>query len=127
MIHQDPVPLRPRTSRRRRVILLVVVGLILLLLGLRSIATFWTDYLWFDSLELNDVWRTLTLTKVWLVLVATVVAAVLIWVNLWLADRLSLATCSPAEDPRTSCSSGGTSGWAPGRGWSGSSSPSGSG
>ena len=93
MIHQEPVPLRPRTSRRRRVILLVVVGLVLLLLGLRSIATFWTDYLWFDSLGLTGVWRTLTLTKVWLVLVATLVAAALIWVNLWLADRLSPAIC----------------------------------
>ena len=99
MIHQEPVPLRPRSSRPRRLLTLVVLGLVVLLLGLRSIATFWTDFLWFDSLGLNGVWRTLTLTKVWLVLVATVVAATLIWLNLWLADRLSPRDMIPMGGP----------------------------
>ncbi|CAN5440592.1 MAG: UPF0182 family membrane protein [Acidimicrobiia bacterium] len=98
MIQQEPIPLRPR-SRSRRLLTLVAVGLVLLLLGLRSIATFWTDFLWFDSLELNGVWRTLTLTMVWLVLVATLFAAALIWINLWLADRLSPRELVPTGGP----------------------------
>ncbi len=88
VINRDPVPLRAR-SRSRRLLTVIVLGFIVLLFTMRSIATFWTDFLWFDSLGLNGVWRTLVLTRVWLVVIATVVAAVLIWVNLWLADRLS--------------------------------------
>lgn len=61
----------------------------MLLFTLRSIATFWTDYLWFDSLDLTGVWSTLVFTRVLLVVLASVVAAVLIWGNLWLANRLS--------------------------------------
>lgn len=98
MIHQEPIPLRPR-SRPRRLLTLAAVGMVVLLLGLRSIATFWTDYLWFDSQELNGVWRTLTLTRVWLVALATVFAAALIWLNLWLADRLSPRELVPTGGP----------------------------
>ncbi len=88
MINSEPTPIRPR-SAPRRLISIVVGGLFLLLFTLRSIATFWTDYLWFDSIDVTSVWRTLIFTRVWMVAVATVVAALLIWLNLWLADRLS--------------------------------------
>ncbi len=67
----------------------MLAGLVVLLLMLRSIATFWTDFLWFDSIEQTGVWRTLIFTRVWLVLVAAVVAFGLFWANLVLADRLS--------------------------------------
>ncbi len=66
---------------------------------LRSIATFWTDYLWFDSLDLTAVWSTLIFTRVWLVLAATVVAAVLIGLNVWLANRLSPPMPAAAGSP----------------------------
>ncbi|HSF87121.1 MAG TPA: UPF0182 family protein [Acidimicrobiia bacterium] len=98
MINRDPVPLRPR-SRSRRLLSILAVGLIILLFTLRSIATFWTDYLWFDSLDLTGVWSTLVFTKVWLVVAATVFAAVLIWLNLWLAGRLSPTTPAPPGSP----------------------------
>jgi uncharacterized membrane protein (UPF0182 family) len=78
---------------------ILAVGLIILLFTLRSIATFWTDYLWFDSLDLTGVWSTLVFTKVWLVVAATVFAAVLIWLNLWLAGRLSPTTPAPPGSP----------------------------
>ena len=61
----------------------------MLVLALRSIAVFWTDLLWFRSIQQTGVWRTLIFTRVWLVLVASVFAFGLFWVNLWLADRLS--------------------------------------
>jgi uncharacterized membrane protein (UPF0182 family) len=45
--------------------------------------------LWFRSVGQAGVWRTLIFTRVWLVVVASLVAFGLFWVNLWLADRLS--------------------------------------
>ncbi len=98
MINRDPVPLRPR-SRSRRLLTFLAGGLIILLFMLRSIATFWTDYLWFDSLSLTGVWSTLVFTKVWLVLAATIAAALLIWLNLWLANRLSPRTRAAPGSP----------------------------
>ena len=68
----------------------IVLGLFLvLLLMLRTIAVFWTDFLWFDSIQQTAVWRTLIFTRVWLVLAASLVAFALFWLNLALADRLS--------------------------------------
>ena len=52
----------------------MIVGGILLffLFAIRSIAVFWTDYLWFDSLDQSGVWSTLVFTRVWLVIGASV-------------------------------------------------------
>ncbi len=69
--------------------MMVVIALFVVILALRSIATFWTDFMWYDSLGLQSVWQTLVFTRVWLVVAATLFAAAVIWVNLWLADRLS--------------------------------------
>jgi len=98
MIQREPIPIRrPRFSVGRRV-LFITLGALLLLLSLRGIATFWTDYLWFDSVGFASVWRTLIFSRVLLVLVASVVAILLLFANLVLADRLS---------PRTPLSTGG--------------------
>ena len=77
----------------------MVLGLLVLLFTLRSIATFWTDFLWFDALDLTGVWSTLVFTKVWLVAGATVVAAAVLWLNLWIADRLSPRDLMVVEGP----------------------------
>lgn len=71
----------------------------MLLLTLRSIAAFWTDFLWFDSIDQTRVWRTLILTRVWLVLAAAVVAFALFWGNLALANRLSPRRPAAAGSP----------------------------
>ena len=63
--------------------------MLLLVLTLRSISVFWTDFLWFRSIEQSEVWRTLIFTRVWLVVAASLLAFGLFWLNLWLADRLS--------------------------------------
>ena len=68
--------------------IIAIVALVALFTA-RSIATFWTDYLWYDSVASTGVWRTLVLTRVWMVVVASVVAFGLFWANLTLADRLS--------------------------------------
>jgi len=87
VINRDPIPLQPR--RPRRLLTIIVVTVVVALLTLRSVAVFWTDYLWFDSIDQTGVWSTLTFTKVWMVAAASVVAFLLFWGNLALADRLS--------------------------------------
>ncbi|NND03664.1 MAG: UPF0182 family protein [Acidimicrobiia bacterium] len=97
MISRDPVPIKQEGGRRWLAILLaaVFVGV----LTIRSIATFWTDYLWFSDLGQSGTWRTLILTRVWLVLAATAVAVLLFWINLAVADRLSPRTGSFSGSP----------------------------
>ncbi|MFQ5948477.1 MAG: UPF0182 family protein, partial [Acidimicrobiia bacterium] len=103
---EPPIPFRRALLRRgstaRRLLIIGVILLFVLLLSLRGIATFWTDYLWFSSVDLTSVWRTLIFTRVVLVLVAAAVAFALLWLNLLLADRLSprrrLAAGSPDEE-----------------------------
>jgi uncharacterized membrane protein (UPF0182 family) len=55
----------------------------------RGLAVVWTDYLWFDSLDLASVWSTLVLTRVVIVIIAALVAFAVIFTNLQLVDRLS--------------------------------------
>jgi len=88
VINREPIPLRTR-SRGRRWLIIIGVLLLVLLLMLRSIATFWTDFLWFDSVDQTGVWTTVLFARVGLVAVATLVAFLLFYGNLWLADRLS--------------------------------------
>lgn len=81
-----PQPLRPRN---RRWLGIVGGALLLLLLVGRWLATFWTDYLWYASVNQTGVWSTLIFTRVQLVIVAFLVASILLWASLFLADRLS--------------------------------------
>ncbi len=106
MIERDPspIPIRRRRppTRSRRLITILGIVFVFLMLSLRGLATFWTDYLWFDSVGFSPVWTTLTFSQVTLVLVATAVAFVLMFINLVLADRLaprqSLVAGSPDEE-----------------------------
>jgi uncharacterized membrane protein (UPF0182 family) len=90
MLSRETIP-RPRPGIRR-VVIIVLVALLVLIPVLRWLATFWTDYLWFDSVGLTDVWRTLIFTRLSLVFAASLVAIGLLWLNLLLADRLSPRT-----------------------------------
>jgi len=103
VINRDPVPVAaPGPPRSRRLLTILIVAALALILALRSIAVFWTDYLWFDSIDQTGVWSTLLFTRVWMVLAASVVAFFLFWGNLWLADRLSpragIMTGNPDEE-----------------------------
>ncbi len=93
-----PSPARePRAAggRRGRTVLAVVLAVVLVLvLSLRAIATFWTDYLWFDDLGLEMVWTRLLSARVSLAVVATLVFFVIAWVNLSLAERFSASAAS---------------------------------
>lgn len=78
--------------RRRSVRLtLVITGVVLLvlILSLRSIATFYTDYLWFREVGQSSVFfKTLT-AKIGLGLIFGALFFLLVWINLYIADRVA--------------------------------------
>src|SRR3954465_8557487 len=79
-----------RRSGRGRVLLIVAaVGLFLLITTLRSIASFYTDYLWFQSIGQTGVWRGVLGSKFTLAVVFIGIFFVLLWFNLYIADRLA--------------------------------------
>jgi uncharacterized protein len=79
----EPFP-RPRVPRWLTITLLVVFGL--LTFG-RTAAAFYTDALWFDSLGYSSVFWTGIGTRVTLWVAFGLLAALIFFVNLWLAVR----------------------------------------
>ena len=107
-----PRPQRPRLAfsrrsrrsrgpgpRRIRVIAfgLLLVGSILML-SLRGLAGFYTDYLWFDELGYGDVFRSVFFAQVVLVVLFTSLFFVICFVNLTVADRLAPAVRPPGPE-----------------------------
>ena len=87
----------PRASRRTRVLLVVgVVVLILVIASLRGLASFWTDYLWFQSVGFTSVFKGVLLTKVVLSIVFIAIFFVLMMASLTVADRTAPAELDPA-------------------------------
>ena len=88
MINREPIPYT-RKGRSRKILWIILgigfVGLI----AMRSLATLWTDYLWYPSVGQVGVWSTLVFTRLWLVLAASLLAIAIVWVNLYLVDRIS--------------------------------------
>jgi len=81
---------RRRTSGRGRVIFLVVFAVLFFLaLSLRGIAGFWTDFLWFDSLNLASVFTGILGAKIALAALFTLAFFVLCFISLTVADRLA--------------------------------------
>lgn len=79
----------PGPNRVRWIVGIVVALLVLLALSLRAIATFWTDFLWFDSLDLTAVWRRFVSARVTLGIGSALVFFLILWLNLLVADRLA--------------------------------------
>ncbi|MCU0281450.1 MAG: UPF0182 family protein [Acidimicrobiia bacterium] len=90
---------RPRFGPGRRVLVVVLLALVALLLSLRGLANFWTDYLWFSSVGFAPVWSTLLVTKIVLAVIGIATAFALLLGNLWLAQRVGpeLAPSGPGE------------------------------
>src|SRR5262245_58102960 len=78
-----------RRFRIRGWMIAAVVILLVLLFSLRSLAGFYTDYLWFDSLGQGNTWGRLLTAKVVPALVFTVAFFLIMLVNLVIADRLA--------------------------------------
>jgi uncharacterized membrane protein (UPF0182 family) len=77
------------SHRRRRWLVVAAVVLIVLLLSLHAFAVFYTDALWFSSVQLHTVWRSLFEIKVGLMLTFGVIFGVLLLVSLMVAERLA--------------------------------------
>lgn len=85
--------------RRLRIIVgLVALAVVVLLLSLRSIAGFYTDYLWFDSLSYSSVWSGVLWAKIQLVVVFVGLMFILMFVNLFIADRIAPAFRPPGPE-----------------------------
>jgi uncharacterized membrane protein (UPF0182 family) len=98
------VPTQERRSFRLRAwIIAAVVIVVILLLSLRGLAGFYTDFLWFDSLGQGSTWRELLAAKVVPAVVFTAVFFVIMLVNLFIADRIApkvrpMGPVSPEEE-----------------------------
>jgi len=88
------------SGKARGLLAFFIVGLFVLLLSVRGIANFVTDYLWFDSIEYNQIWRKVLVSRIILAVIFITFFAVLCWINLWLADRLApqYRESSPEEE-----------------------------
>jgi uncharacterized protein len=74
--------------------------LIVLLASLKTLATFYTDYLWFASVNQSAVWKGMLGVKLGLFLVFAAVFFVILWVNLSVVDRMtpSMLTLGPEDE-----------------------------
>ncbi|MBV8385807.1 MAG: UPF0182 family protein [Acidimicrobiia bacterium] len=82
---------RVRTTRGRVGLLVAAAVIFIVIISLRGIAGFYTDYLWFQELHLTSVWRGVLGAKVGLATLFTIVFFALMWVNLAIADRIAPA------------------------------------
>ena len=88
-----------RFSGRGRIVLAVIAAaLVIFALSLRGLAGFYTDYLWFDSLDRTDVWGRVLGAKIVLTLIFFAVFFALLWVNLFLADRAAPPLRAPGPE-----------------------------
>src|SRR5688500_19852009 len=86
-VRPSPAPRRPQ---RNRIGLAAIIAILFFLLtSLRGIAGFFTDYLWFEEVELTAVWKGVLGAKVALSVLFVAAFFLLLWVNLVIADRLA--------------------------------------
>src|ERR671911_26254 len=83
------VPRRRRGFRVRGWIIAGVILLVIILFSLRGLAGFYTDFLWFDSVDQGSTWRQLLSARVVPALVFTVVFFAIMLTSLLIADRLA--------------------------------------
>jgi len=84
------IPRSRRSPARGRILILLAVGtLFLILVSLRGIAGFYTDFLWFDELKLTSVWRSVLGVKLALGALFTILFFALLWANLAIADLIA--------------------------------------
>src|SRR5882762_7400383 len=90
MPRREPRAPRARRPGRGRIFLVILaIGLFILITTVRSIASFYTDYLWFQSIGQTGVWRGVLGTKLTLAVVFIGIFFVLLWFNLFIADRIA--------------------------------------
>jgi uncharacterized protein len=79
-----------RHRRRRRIWIVVAVVLVIVIIAsLRSIAIFYTDYLWFGSVHLSSEWRRLFEVKAGLFFGFAAVFFLALWTSLAVVDHVA--------------------------------------
>ncbi len=89
-----------QTSRLRIIAVIAVVAFIALFLSANGVASFYTDWLWFDNMGFGQVWTTVLGTRLALGAIFTFIFFIILWGNLYIADRLKpeVRPASPEED-----------------------------
>ncbi|MEV0301975.1 UPF0182 family membrane protein [Streptomyces prasinus] len=77
-----------RPSRRARTLLLTLGVLAVLLMVFTMFAGFWTDWLWYRSVDYSSVFTTTLWTKIGLFFVFGLLMALAVGFNVWLAHRM---------------------------------------
>jgi uncharacterized membrane protein (UPF0182 family) len=88
-MQQTPVEGRRRTFGLRGWLIVAAVIIVILLLSLRGLARFYTDYLWFQDVGYQHTWRSLLSAKIVPALIFSVTFFVAMLVNLIVADRVA--------------------------------------
>src|ERR1700738_4348182 len=83
------LPKRSRRGIRGRVVLVALFVLFFLITSLRSIASFYTDYLWFKELKFTSVFRGVLVVQVLLAVFFCLLFFALMLGNLAIADRIA--------------------------------------
>lgn len=88
-----PTPIRPARRRMprmgaRKALIVVAATLTVLTLSLRTLAVFYTDFLWFDELGFSDTWKSLLMARIVPGAIFGSIFFVLVLVNLIVAGRL---------------------------------------
>jgi uncharacterized protein len=78
-----------RSQERRRGLVFVAGGVAALYVALTALAAVWTDYLWFESVGYQSVWRINLVTSLILGAVGVVIVFGFVYLNLIVTDRLS--------------------------------------
>lgn len=90
-----------RRPRRSRIVLSVVlIALVALVVSGRSIASFYIDVLWHQSVGRTDVFWGVLFSRLGLAAAFTLAFAVVLVVNMWVADRLRPATVPTTPQER---------------------------
>jgi uncharacterized protein len=84
-----PVEGRRRPFGLRGWLVVVAIVLVVVLLSLRGLARFYTDYLWFKDVGFAHTWRSLLSAKIVPALIFSAVFFVIMVVNLVVADRVA--------------------------------------
>ncbi len=84
-----PTATKPVSHRGRRWIIIAAVLLVLAVVFLHTFAVFYTDALWFSSVQLRSVWTRLFEVKAGLMLVFSAIFAGMLLVSLIVAERLA--------------------------------------
>ncbi len=99
-IPADLPPQRRRVTKRQLLFFIAVVVVIVIILSLRSVAVFYTDFLWFSSVHFTEVWKSILIDKVGLAIVFDLIFFLFMLGNLVVAARVSppMSSLSSGED-----------------------------